>query len=169
MRFKGPDDFQKFVNLTFFIEDPIQSTAMNGSKRRFVEAFDCNRAMLRNLALQHGKELGLRDLVPMQILLVVGIFPAGIAARQGGTHVLLWLLSVALLLLPTAGLVQYCVRIWPYEGGVYQWASYSPYFGSTMRAVYQMAELRSASSPPPEASTPPRHGRPADFAGEHFA
>jgi hypothetical protein len=57
-----------------------------------------------------------------------------------------------------------------YEGGgVYQWASYSPYFGSAMRAVYQMAELRSAASPPPEASTPPRHGRPADFAGEHFA
>jgi amino acid transporter len=71
------------------------------------------------------KELGLRDLVPMQILLVVGIFPAGIAARQGGTHVLLWLLSVALLLLPTAGLVQYCVKIWPYEGGVYQWAKHT--------------------------------------------
>jgi hypothetical protein len=32
-----------------------------------------------------------------------------------------------------------------YEGGgVYQWASYSPYFGSAIRAVYQMAELRSA-------------------------
>jgi V8-like Glu-specific endopeptidase len=29
-------------------------------------------------------------------------------------------------------------------GGKYQWASYSPYFGSALRAVYQMAELRSA-------------------------
>jgi hypothetical protein len=58
-----------------------------------------------------------------------------------------------------------------YEGGgVYQWASYSPYFGSTMRAVYQMAELRSASPPPPPgASTPPRHARPADFPEERFA
>ena len=71
------------------------------------------------------KELGLRDLVPMQILLVVGIFPAGIAAHQGGTHVLLWLLSVALLLLPAAALVQFCVKIWPFEGGVYQWTRHT--------------------------------------------
>jgi len=71
------------------------------------------------------KELGLRDLVTMQILLVVGIFPAGIAAHQGGTHVLLWLLSVALLLLPEAALVQFCVKIWPFEGGVYQWAKHT--------------------------------------------
>jgi hypothetical protein len=56
-----------------------------------------------------------------------------------------------------------------YEGGgVYQWASSSPYFGSAMRAVYQMAELRSASTPP-AASAPPPRARPADFPGEHFA
>ena len=62
-----------------------------------------------------------------------------------------------------------------YEGGgVYQWASYSPYFGSALRAVYQMAELRSAPSPEatapsPGPGTPPRHSRPADFTGERFA
>jgi hypothetical protein len=62
-----------------------------------------------------------------------------------------------------------------YEGGgAYQWASYSPYLGSAMRAVYLMAELRSAPSPGagaplPGPSTPPRHSRPADFAEEHFA
>ena len=39
----------------------------------------------------HGlrRELGLRDLVPMQILLVVGITWAGLAARQGSGHVIL--------------------------------------------------------------------------------
>jgi hypothetical protein len=56
-----------------------------------------------------------------------------------------------------------------YEGGgIYQWASYSPYFGSTMRAVYQMAELRSASSRR-AADPPPTRARPADFPEEHFA
>ena len=41
------------------------------------------------------KALGLRDLVPMQILLVVGVTWSGIAAHQGGTHVAFWLLSWA--------------------------------------------------------------------------
>jgi len=41
----------------------------------------------------HGlkKELRLRDLVPMQILLVVGVTWAGIAARQGSTHPVMWM------------------------------------------------------------------------------
>ena len=50
-----------------------------------------------------------------------------------------------------------------YEGGgVYQWASYSPYFGSALRAVYQMAELRSAPSPEATAPSPgPEHATAA--------
>jgi amino acid transporter len=71
------------------------------------------------------KELGLRDLVSMQVLLVVGIFPAGIAARQGSTHVAFWLLGIVLLFLPVAALVAYCVRIWPLEGGAYQWTKHT--------------------------------------------
>jgi hypothetical protein len=31
------------------------------------------------------------------------------------------------------------------DGGRYPWASYSPYFGSALRAAYQLAELRSAA------------------------
>ncbi len=67
------------------------------------------------------KELGLRDLLPMQILLVVGVTWPGTAAREGPTHVIFWLLGVMLFFLPVAGVVQYCTRIWPFEGGVYQW------------------------------------------------
>ena len=71
------------------------------------------------------KVLGLRDLVPMQILLVVGVTWSGIAARQGGTHVAFWLLGAALFFLPSAAVVSYCVRIWPMEGGVYQWTRHA--------------------------------------------
>ena len=75
----------------------------------------------------HGlrKQLGLRDLVPMQILMVVGLTWAGLAARQGPTHVAFWLLGVLLLFLPVAGVVHYCVKIWPLEGGVYQWTKHA--------------------------------------------
>jgi amino acid transporter len=75
----------------------------------------------------HGlrKQLGLRDLVPMQILMVVGVTWAGLAARQGSTHVAFWLLGVLLLFLPVAGVVHYCVKIWPLEGGVYQWTKHA--------------------------------------------
>jgi amino acid transporter len=71
------------------------------------------------------KTLRLRDLVPMQILLVVGVTWPGIAAREGPTHVSFWLAGVLLLFLPVAGVVQYCSRIWPYEGGVYQWTRHA--------------------------------------------
>src|ERR1700676_2124562 len=71
------------------------------------------------------KQLGLRDLVPMQILMVVGVTWAGLAARQGPTHVAFWLLGVVFLFLPVAGVVHYCVKIWPLEGGVYQWTKHA--------------------------------------------
>jgi amino acid transporter len=77
------------------------------------------------------KVLGLRDLIPMQILLVIGLSWTGTAARQAGTHVSFWLMGAALLFLPVAAVVQYCVRIWPYEGGVYQWTkhAFGPFAG----------------------------------------
>jgi amino acid transporter len=77
------------------------------------------------------RTLGLRDLVTMQILLVVGVSWGGIAARQGSGHVVLWLLGAALMFLPVAAVIQYCVRIWPLEGGVYQWVKHgiSPFAG----------------------------------------
>ena len=75
----------------------------------------------------HGlkKELGLRDLVPMQILLVVGITWAGLAAHQGGTHLWYWLAAILTLFVPLAAVVGWCARVWPYEGGVYQWTKFA--------------------------------------------
>jgi amino acid transporter len=61
----------------------------------------------------------------MQILLVVGLTWAGLAARQGSGHVIWWLLAILMLFLPVAGVVSYCVQIWPYEGGVYQWTKHA--------------------------------------------
>jgi len=71
------------------------------------------------------RELGLWDLVPMQILLVVGIAWSGIAAKQGGTHIWFWLAAILFLFIPLAAVVGWCARIWPLEGGVYQWTKYA--------------------------------------------
>ena len=77
------------------------------------------------------KVLGLRDLIPMQILLVFGPSWTGTAAHQGGTQASFWLIGAALLFVPLAAVVQYCVQIWPYEGGAYQWAkhAFGPFAG----------------------------------------
>jgi amino acid transporter len=71
------------------------------------------------------KVLGLRDLIPMQILIVIGTSWTGTAAHQAGTQVSFWILGAVLLFLPVAAVVQYCVQIWPYEGGVYQWTKHA--------------------------------------------
>ena len=71
------------------------------------------------------RELRLRDLVPMQILLMVGVSWAGIAARQGSTHPVIWIVGILFFFLPQAAVVTYCARLWPIEGGVYQWAKFA--------------------------------------------
>ncbi len=78
---------------------------------------------------EHGhalkKELRLRDLVLMQILLVVGISWSGIAAHQGPSHIWFWILGILAIFIPQAMVVQYCSQIWPLEGGVYQWTKFA--------------------------------------------
>ncbi|MDR3736379.1 MAG: APC family permease [Acidobacteriaceae bacterium] len=71
------------------------------------------------------KELRLRDLVLMQVVLVVGITWSGIAARQGPNHVWFWILGIVAIFIPQAMVVQYAAQIWPLEGGVYQWTKYA--------------------------------------------
>jgi amino acid transporter len=71
------------------------------------------------------RTLGLRDLVPMQILLVVGITWAGTAAKQGGTHIWFWLAAIVTIFVPQAAVVGWCSRVWPLEGGVYQWTKFA--------------------------------------------
>ena len=68
------------------------------------------------------KELGLRDLVLMQILYVVGLSWVGAAAKLGEQQIVFWLLAMALFYLPQAAVVIYLSRRFPLEGGLYQWA-----------------------------------------------
>jgi amino acid transporter len=68
------------------------------------------------------KELGLTDLVLTQILFIVGLSWVGVAAKQGPSHVLLWLTAILLFYIPSALVVIYLNKQMPLEGGVYQWA-----------------------------------------------
>ena len=68
------------------------------------------------------KELGLTDLVFTQILFIVGLPWVGVAAKQGPSHVVLWLLAALFFYVPSAFVVIYLNKTMPLEGGVYQWA-----------------------------------------------
>lgn len=68
------------------------------------------------------KELGLTDLVLTQILFIVGLPWVGVAAKQGPSHVVLWLVAILLFYIPSAVVVIYLNKAMPLEGGVYQWA-----------------------------------------------
>jgi amino acid transporter len=68
------------------------------------------------------KELGLTDLVLTQILFIVGLPWVGVAAKQGPSHILLWLGAILLFYIPSAFVVIYLNRAMPLEGGLYQWA-----------------------------------------------
>src|SRR5579862_5441814 len=77
------------------------------------------------------RELKLRDLVLLQLLLVLGFSTIGSAAKQGSTHVVLWLLAIGAFYLPLAAVVIRLSRKMPIEGGVYQWVKVgiSPFAG----------------------------------------
>lgn len=68
------------------------------------------------------KELGLSDLVLTQILFIVGLPWIGVAAKQGASHVVLWLAAMLLFYIPSGVVVNYLNRLMPLEGGLYQWA-----------------------------------------------
>jgi glutamate:GABA antiporter len=70
------------------------------------------------------KELGLRDLVLMQIVFVVGTSWVGTAAKLGSSHLFFWLLAIVLFYVPQAAVVIYLNRLMPLEGGLYQWAKF---------------------------------------------
>jgi amino acid transporter len=77
------------------------------------------------------KELGLTDLVLTQVLFIVGLPWIGVAAKQGPSHVVLWLLAMLFFYLPSAAVVIYLNRVMPLEGGLYQWAKlgFNPLLG----------------------------------------
>ncbi len=68
------------------------------------------------------KELGLTDLVLTQILFIVGLPWVGVAAKQGPSHIVLWIAAILLFYIPSAVVVIYLNRAMPLEGGLYQWA-----------------------------------------------
>ncbi len=82
---------------------------------------------------KHGlkRELRLRDLVPMQIAIIVWLGWISYAAKQGSSQVALWVLAIVLFYLPLAAVVIKLSRAIPVEGGVYQWVKegFSPLAG----------------------------------------
>ena len=57
-----------------------------------------------------------------QILFIVGLPWVGVAAKQGPSHIVLWLAAIILFYIPSAFVVIYLNRAMPLEGGLYQWA-----------------------------------------------
>ena len=68
------------------------------------------------------KELGLLDLVLMQVVFVVGTIWVGAAAKLGEQHLVFWVLAILTFYVPQAAVVIYLNRLMPLEGGLYQWA-----------------------------------------------
>ena len=68
------------------------------------------------------KELGLADLVLIQILYIAGSGWVGTAAKLGDSQIAFWLLAVVFYYAPLAAVVIYLNRFMPLEGGLYQWA-----------------------------------------------
>ena len=68
------------------------------------------------------KDLSISDLVFAQILFIVGLQWVGVAAKQGPSHVIFWLIAVGLFYLPSAAVAVWLTRAMPLEGGLYQWA-----------------------------------------------
>jgi amino acid transporter len=68
------------------------------------------------------KELGLFDLVLIQIVFVVGTVWVGHAAKLGQSQIVFWLIAIVVFYLPLAAVVIFLNRQMPLEGGIYQWA-----------------------------------------------
>jgi amino acid transporter len=69
-----------------------------------------------------ARVLSQRDLVFNQILFIVGLPWVGVAAKQGPSHVIYWLLAMALFYVPSAMVAIHLNKRMPIEGGLYQWA-----------------------------------------------
>ena len=69
------------------------------------------------------RELGLRDLVLLNIVAIVGLRWISKAAAEGGvTSISLWLLAALFFFIPQGLTVMELTKISPSEGGIYQWA-----------------------------------------------
>jgi len=75
-----------------------------------------------NSSTELRRELGLADLVLMQVVFVVGSGWVGTAAKLGPSQLVFWLVAIATYYLPQAVVVIALNRRMPLEGGLYQWA-----------------------------------------------
>ena len=81
-----------------------------------------DEAAVRARSAALHKSLSIGDLVFAQILFIVGLQWVGVAAKQGPSHVIFWLIAVVLFYLPSAAVAVWLTRAMPLEGGLYQWA-----------------------------------------------
>ena len=93
----------------------MQKCNANGGMRQ-------NGAVLTVERVELRRDLGVVDLTLTQILFIVGLPWVGVAAKQGPSHVFLWLAAIVLFYLPSAAVVIHLNRAMPLEGGLYQWA-----------------------------------------------
>ena len=87
-------------------------------------------AVVQARSAELRKELSVLDLALAQILFIVGLQWVGVAAKQGPSHVIFWLIAIALFYLPSATVAVWLNRAMPLEGGLYQWAKLA--FNETM-------------------------------------
>jgi len=67
------------------------------------------------------RELGLRDIVLFNIVAIVGLRWISNAAAGGISSVLLWIMAALCFFIPQGLTVMELSRIYPSEGGIYQW------------------------------------------------
>ncbi len=77
------------------------------------------------------RELGVADLLFVQIVMIVGGTWVGTAGKLGPAHVVYWLIASVTFFVPLVAVVLYLNRWAPLEGGLYQWAKLGlgPAFG----------------------------------------
>lgn len=68
------------------------------------------------------RELGVADLLLVQIIMIVGGTWVGTAGKLGASHLCYWIVAAALFFLPLVAVVLFLNRWAPLEGGLYQWA-----------------------------------------------
>ncbi|MEQ8223648.1 MAG: APC family permease [Candidatus Eremiobacterota bacterium] len=71
-----------------------------------------------------NRELGLRDLILFNIAAIVGLRWISNAAAGGISSITLWLLAALLFFIPQGLTVMELSRIYPSEGGIYQWVKH---------------------------------------------
>jgi hypothetical protein len=78
---------------------------------REASALDREEAAVRARSAELHKELPIRDLAFAQILFIVGLQWVGVAAKLGASHVVFWLIAIALFYLPSAAVAVFALKI----------------------------------------------------------